>query len=272
MDHPPDPIRAPRERDQDLTTVDKTLAVYTALSASRSPLYLSDVEQRCALPRRTVQRHLDYLESRGFVQRTGAGRYLLNPAVRLPLGAADHDGIDRVLAEFTECTGRDAALATLSGGQLAITHLHPNPKGESLLAGIDPRAVHATAAGKCLLAQLPAQERRRLMILTGMPRYTERTITDAKRLEASLKAHEDEVWSSEGEYCEKRACLAILAHPGAMYGHSIALTTSVRVAELTQVKSKLVASLLRGVARLQPVVGPLQPPTFGPVAICPSQR
>ncbi|MCD0444262.1 helix-turn-helix domain-containing protein [Glycomyces sp. A-F 0318] len=267
MDHPPDPIPEPRDREQDLATVDKTLAIYTALGSSKTPLYLRDLEQRCALPRRTIQRHLDYLESRGFVQRTGAGRYLLDPAARLPLGAADHDGIDRVLAEFTKCTGRDVALATLSGGRLAISHLHPSPEGESLLQGIDPRAMHATAAGKCLLAQLPNQERRRLMILTGMPRYTDRTITDVKRLDASLKAQQDEVWSAEGEYCETGACLAILAHPGTTYGDSIALTTSVQAAEFTQMKRELGISLLRGVARLQTVIGPLQPPRFGPVAI-----
>jgi DNA-binding IclR family transcriptional regulator len=253
--------QVPVPRAGDLATVDKTLLIYTVLSRSKTALYLRDIEEACGLPQRTVQRHLDFLEQRGFAQRTGAGRYLLNPAARLPLGSADHAGIDRVLKEFVERTGRDVALATLSGGQLVISHLHPSPRGESLLEDIHPRAIHATGSGKCLLAQLPStEERRRLLILNGMPRFTDRTITDFEALEANLRAQESELWSAEGEYCETGACLAVLAHPGSTYNDSIALTTSVQAAEFAEAKAELTANLHRAVARLQPVVGPLWPP------------
>lgn len=256
----------PEPRAGDLSTVDKTLAIYAVLSGSKTALYVRDIGNRCGLPQRTVQRHLDFLEQRGFALRTGAGRYLINPAARLPLGSADHDGIDNVLEDFVKRTGRDVALATLSGSQLHITHLHPSPKGESLLEDIHPRAIHATGSGKCLLAQLPStQERRRLMILNGMPRFTDRTITDFEKLEANLQAQDSELWSAEGEYCETGACLAVLAHPGSTYGDSIALTTSVQASEFAQAKADLTANLHRAVALLQPVVGPLLPPTFGPI-------
>jgi DNA-binding IclR family transcriptional regulator len=257
----------PEPRDRDLATVDKTLKIYAALSGSKTPLYLRDIEARCGLPRRTVQRHLDYLEQRGFAQRTGAGRYLLNAAARLPLGTADHEGIDDVLKDFTRRTGRDVALATLNGGQLVITHLHPSPEGESLLEGIDPLAIHATGSGKCLLAQLPEPERRRLMILTGMPRFTTRTITAYKQLDANLKSQNSELWSAKGEYCDTGACLAVLAHPGSTYSDSIALTTSVQTSEFTQAKAELAANLHRAVALLQPVIGPLFPPTPAPASL-----
>lgn len=265
MDDPPNSTPAAGERDSDLATVGKTLMIYTALGRAKTPMYLHDIESKSGLPRRTVQRHLEFLESHGWVQRVGAGRYMLTPGTRLPLGTADHEGIDRILTEFTETTGRDVALASLSGERLVFSHRHPSPKGVSLLEGIDPLALHATGSGKCLLAQLPSsQERRRLMLLTGMPRYTERTITDPEELEADLAAQEDELWSARGEYRDTGACLAILAHPGGIYGGSVAITTSVAADEFEQAREQLAAALHQAVARMQPYIGPLLPPTFKP--------
>jgi len=259
----PDEILEPRDRE--LSTTARTLWVYAMLSRhSPGGRYLDDLAEDCNMPRRSLERHLSFLEAFGFVRHTGARRYFINAAARLPLGVADHDGIDKVLAEFVEHTGRDVALATLSGTELVMTHLHKNPDGDSLLDEVHPRAVHATGAGKCLLAQLPTAERRRLMILNGMPRYTSATITDFESLEANLREHEGEFWSAKGEYCETGACLAVLAHPGTTHGDTIALTTSVHTEEFTEARVSLVAGLHRAVVRLQPFVGPLLPPSFGP--------
>lgn len=258
----------PEPRDPALTTTAKTLWIYTVLSRfSPNGVYLHELAEACGMPRRSVERHLQFLRHFGFVRQTGTRRYCVNPAVRLPLGTADHEGIDKVLTDFVGRTERDVALATLNGGKLVITHLHKNPKGQSLLENIHPKAAHATGSGKCLLAQLSsAEERRRLMILTGMPRFTDRTITNFETLEANLQKQEGELWSAQGEYCETGACLAVLVHPGSIHGDNIALTTSVEASEFAHAKEHLAANLHRTVARLQPVIGPLLPPSFGPIS------
>lgn len=256
----------PKPRDPALTTTAKTIWIYTVLSRfSPNGVYLHKLAEACGMPRRSVERHLQFLRHFGFVRQTGAHRYFVNPSARLPLGIADHEGIDKVLQDFVGRTKRDVALATLSGGKLVITHLHKNPKGESLLENMHPKAVHATGSGKCLLAQFSADERRHIMILTGMPRFTDRTITNFEALEADLQKQDSELWSAQGEYCETGACLAVLAHPGSTHGDNIALTTSVETSEFTQAKDHLAANLHRTVTLLQPVIGPLLPPTFGPI-------
>lgn len=241
----------------------KAFNVFLELSRHKDGWSRQGLARDCGVPDRSIRRYLDFLEEFGWVYHTPNGKYFVNPAARIPAGAADHDGIDKILDKFVGRTERDVALATLDGPDLKITHLRKHRQVESLLERVSPKAVHATAAGKCLLRQLPDAERRRLLILNRMPRYTDKTITDARKLERKLEPAADMVWSAEGEYCETGACLAILAHPGATYGDAIALTTSVTTAEFEEAREKLVFNLYFTLAELQPVLGPLLPPTSG---------
>ncbi|WP_081687687.1 IclR family transcriptional regulator domain-containing protein [Glycomyces tenuis] len=262
LDQPDQPDSGSRRHSFQMLT--RAIDVFVVISHSKDGRSKQSLANDFRIPERTMGRCLEFLKDRGWVYRNRKGRYVVNPAARIPAGAADHDGIDEALRKFTKRTRRDVALATLDGPHLVLTHLHKKEGEKSLLEDIHPEAIHATAAGKCLIKQLPStEERLRLLVLNGMRRYTDLTITDPRQLEASLEPGEDMVWSAQGEYCETGACLAILIHRGATYGDAIALTTSVTTAEFEEAREKLVFNLYFTLAEIQPVLGPLLPLTLG---------
>jgi IclR family transcriptional regulator, acetate operon repressor len=235
------------------------IRILGALTRHERGLSAQSLANRCDLKLPSAYRHLDSLIHAGLVYKSG-NRYLINPGMP-PLGnPADHEAIDLVLKEFVKETNREIALATLHDGRMTFTHLHANSKDESLLACVPSQAVHATAAGKALLAALPKTERRRLLDLNGLPAYTEKTITDPDELEARLQPDDHGIWTAAGEYCEIGACMAVLADSGRLFSECVAVTTSVTVAEFEGAQEQLTAALHRVVVLLIPLLGPLLHP------------
>lgn len=250
------PIPGPRYGPKTPLTAIRILRM---LDKHEAGLSAQSLAHRCGITLAAAYRHTDSLMHTGLIYKDD-NKFIIDPRARLLTNAADHHGIDVVLKGFVQDSGRDIALATLHDGQLVLTHLHQSLKSESLLAAVPSQAVHATAAGKALLAALPKTERRRLLAQNGMPRYTAKTATTPEALEERLRPDENGIWSAEGEFCEIGGCLAVLADTGRVYADCIAVTTSVRVVDLPHTRGQLTAQLHRTVVLLKPVLGPLLPP------------
>ena len=181
------------------------------LFAGDSPeLTQTEISERLGLPVPTVHRLVKLLMERGWLVRDRASRRLrlglgaarLLPAVRLPDIARDPL---RAMAERSGETVNLATLDTRSGtGGSEVLYL-VSETGSNLLtlrSHVGLRLpVHATALGKCLLAQLDDQDARRVAGSEPYPALTPRTITSWDKLRAQLeRVRRDGVAYSREEY------------------------------------------------------------------------
>src|SRR5690606_34392357 len=73
---------------------------------------------------------------------------------------------------------------------------------ENIRAFFRPRTrapMHASGIGKALLAQMPEQRVRRILKRKGLPAFTERTITDSRKLSAELARIRARGWAVDNE-------------------------------------------------------------------------
>ena len=175
------------------------------LFAGDSPeLTQTEISERLGLPVPTVHRLVKLLMERGWLVRDGASRRLrlglgaarLLPAVRLPDIARDP------LRMMAERSGETVNLATLDGSEVLYLVSETGSNLLTLRSHVGLRLpVHATALGKCLLAQLDDQDARRVAGSEPYPARTARTITTWDKLRAQLeRVRRDGVAHSRGEY------------------------------------------------------------------------
>ena len=175
------------------------------LFAGDSPeLTQTEISERLGLPVPTVHRLVKLLMERGWLVRDGASRRLrlglgaarLLPAVRLPDIARDP------LRAMAERSGETVNLATLDGSEVLYLVSETGSNLLTLRSHVGLRLpVHATALGKCLLAQLDDQDARRVAGREPYPARTPRTVTSWDKLRAQLeRVRRDGVAYSREEY------------------------------------------------------------------------
>jgi DNA-binding IclR family transcriptional regulator len=161
------------------------------LFAGDSPeLTQTEISDRLGLPVPTVHRLVKLLTERGWLVRDPASRRLrlglgaarLLPAVRLPDLARDP------LRAMAEHTGETVNLAALDGGEVLYL---VSETGSHLLtpsSHVGLRLpVHATALGKCLLAQLDDERARSVAGPEPYEALTAKTATSWDKLRANLE-------------------------------------------------------------------------------------
>jgi DNA-binding IclR family transcriptional regulator len=175
------------------------------LFAGDSPeLTQTEISERLGLPVPTVHRLVKLLTERGWLVRDGRSRRLrlglgaarLLPAVRLPELARDP------LRAMADRTRETVNLATLDGSEILYLVSETGSNLLTLRSHVGLRLpVHATALGKCLLAQLDDEDARRAAGREPYPALTPRTITSWEKLRSQLeRVRRDGVAYSREEY------------------------------------------------------------------------
>ena len=175
------------------------------LFAGESPeLTQTEISERLGLPVPTVHRLVKLLTERGWLVRDPATRRLrlglgaarLLPAVRLP------DLAREPLRTLAERTGETANLATLDGDEVLYLLSETGSHLLTLRSHVGLRLpVHATALGKCLLAQLGDDAARRAAGGEPYERLTDRTVTKWSKLRTNLdRIRREGVAYSRGEF------------------------------------------------------------------------
>lgn len=168
-------------------TVGKGLLVLQAFSVERPLLGVTELAQRLDMDPSSMSRLLRSIERCGFVERDPAtGKYRLGwEILRLAgviLATIDIRQICRpLLHRLAETSGETPNLCVLKGSDVVNVDEVPSPQSVKLVGWIGRRTpIHATAAGKALVAWLPRDEIKRLLP-AQLPAYTERTITSWER-------------------------------------------------------------------------------------------
>jgi DNA-binding IclR family transcriptional regulator len=177
-----------------IQSVQRATRLLKAFDSGPAELGVSELSRRVELHKSTVSRLLATLESEGLLERVPATeKYRLGFMLVRLAGQVTHFGDVReaarpILVELTDRSRETVHLAVLDGGEVVNVEQIAGPHIVREANWVGRRTpLNCVANGKALLAFLPPEQIER--ILAGpLPRFTERTITDPRRLRKELAA------------------------------------------------------------------------------------
>ncbi len=187
--------------------------------ASRDQLFsLQALVEETGLPKPTLHRMLQQLESAGLLQREGDGRHystgvrLRRLAENLMLNNTYHGARHAVLRHLVEEIGESCNITALAGGE--VVYLDRVETAAPLRFYLHPGSrvpAHCSASGKLLLAQMSPAQRKRLLGHAPLTVYTPKTLTDLDQLELALKdVRRDGYALDDEEFLPGLLCVAVL--------------------------------------------------------------
>jgi DNA-binding IclR family transcriptional regulator len=152
----------------------------------------SDIAEILSMPKATAHRLCTTLVESGFVQRVPASkRYRLTPkSLWVGSGYLRHSAIYRAaffpMQALSKQIPGTVQLGVLSEGRVLFIHSVGYPRSIDAFADVGlQRALHATAAGKLFLADMPLDKVEQLMS-HGTKQYTGRTIVTFTKMKKEL--------------------------------------------------------------------------------------
>ena len=183
-------VAAPAGRSRTIQSVDRAAALLKAVADSPHPPTVVELATACGLNRSTTWRLLATLDAHGLIERDSVSqRYSLGYAFLRIAAGAEVDPLVRrarpVLERLARDTGEATNLAVARRFSLVYVDqvdppsiMAPNWFGR-------PVPLHATSTGKAYLAFLSPEEQA-AALPERLPRYTQTTITDRRRLDSQL--------------------------------------------------------------------------------------
>ena len=219
-----------------------TVRIFLFLEAiARMSCYftLQEIVNETGLPKPSVHRVLQQLESAGIVQRDGDDRhYVLAPRMRRiandllardSLYAARH----AVLRELREVVGESCNLTAFQSGEvLYLDRVETMAPLRFFLQQGSRVPAHCSATGKLFLSQLPPRQQKHLIEAASLERYTANTIVTPEALYQEVARTRKRGYGIDNEeFLPGLVCFAVLvpspgglAHLGvAMQGPSMRL-------------------------------------------------
>jgi DNA-binding IclR family transcriptional regulator len=205
---------SPRHR---IPAIDRMMEVLGQLERHESGASIRALAERLGLPRTTVYRILNTLQLHDMVRRLASGDYRLGPRL-LALAARASAGIGGVdlpalarphLDRLSAATGEACKVSVVDGDALVVCATAEGKREYALTVVPGQRLpLHAGAAGKVLLASLPAEDLARILA-APLVRLTPRTVADPKRLMRELARIRRQGWAEDkGEFSPSIRALA----------------------------------------------------------------
>ena len=188
------------------------------LIASRDQFFsLQSLVEETGLPKPTLHRMLQQMESAGLLQRQDDGRHystglrLRRLAENLLLNNSYHGAQHAVLRHLVEEIGESCNLTALSGSEVVYLdrveteaplrfYLHPGSRVPA----------HCSASGKIFLAHMSPAQRRRLLAHVPLSAYTPKTLVDFETLENEIaRVRRDGHAFDNEEFLPGLLCLAV---------------------------------------------------------------
>lgn len=169
----------------------RAFAILEAFSAEHPRLRLTQLSRRAGLPLTTTHRLVGELARWGALERDEAGAYriglrLWEVASLAPRSVGLREAALPILGDLYEATHQNVQLAVLDGTDAVYIERISGRDAVHVVTRIGGRLpLHATGVGRVLLAHASDELRER--VLAGpLSVYTERTLTDPRRLRREL--------------------------------------------------------------------------------------
>jgi len=193
-----------------IKVLNKTLSILEILLQQGSPMNMTEISERLEIYPSTIHRILDTLKYWGYVEQdTHTQKYQLGLKV-LELGMAKLHQMDLVreatpyLKELVKQCNETIHLGVLEEGEVMYLAKEESSQTIRMISYVGKRApLHSTSLGKVLLAYIPEEERKKILENKGLPRLTENTITDKRKLEKELSKVREQGFALDREENEK---------------------------------------------------------------------
>jgi DNA-binding IclR family transcriptional regulator len=189
---------------------------------------LQGLVEATGLPKPTVHRMLQQLESAGLLQREGDGRQygtgvrLRRLAENLQLNSTLHGARHAVLRRLVDELGESCNITALAGGE--VVYLDRVETAAPLRFYLRPGSrvpAHCSASGKLFLSQMAPAQRRRLLLAAPLQAYTPQTLTALSDLEPELQRVRKQGYAlDQEEFLPGLLCVAVAVPPAAKGGRS----------------------------------------------------
>lgn len=182
----------------------RTLEVLDAFAQPPHQMGLAEVVERLGLERNQAYRSLKTLEAAGYLVQNDDARFELGPnAGALARAAMHHQGESLMdvagphLDRLSDETRETVHLFLREGDRVVCVDRRESTQSVRLMSVLGRSfPLHAGATPKAVLAFLPEQERVEILDrLASLPQYTDRTILDRNRLEATLAQIRERGWA-----------------------------------------------------------------------------
>lgn len=172
----------------------RMLAILEAASEFAEPFGAIDLVPRLGLPRATVHRLAVTLERLGYLHREpGSKRFTIGfrqqrLAINSLINSSTRGARHSILQALVRDVGETCNVTILDGNEIVYidrvesdwplrTHLQPGSRVP----------LHCGASGMLFLSLMPAGKRRKLLTSAPLKAYTDKTVTDPKRIEGRLR-------------------------------------------------------------------------------------
>ncbi|MFF2011168.1 IclR family transcriptional regulator [Streptomyces sp. NPDC058195] len=202
------------------------LRVLDAVSRHDDGVSDTQISRETGLPPAHLTSLLLTLRREGYLEQVADRAYVIGSAMTLaaPSGPAHGTALEarlqRVLTRLRDAVGAAVYISRYVDGEIRITQYADGPGTPAVTEWVDFRsAAHASAVGKCLLAQLDRNGRRDHIARHRTPRLTSRTITSEKVLFSKLDSQPATVPVLDlQEYAIGTVCAAVPLTAGASAG------------------------------------------------------
>lgn len=195
-------------------SVERAFAILEEMARAGGEMGITELSEKLDLPVPTIHRAIKTLVSLGYAKRNDSRRYSLGSSL-LFLGDAASRGIGSwakpALLALANISGETVNLAVLEGDQIVYVAQSPSRHYMRMFTEAGRRVLpHACGVGKAILAQLPDGEVEQILRNTGMPRYTQSTITTWPKFRTELiKIRKNGFALDEGEQEVGVRCLSV---------------------------------------------------------------
>lgn len=250
----PAPVPGPKAARRSVQSVDRALDLLEALAASEGEVSITSLANRTSLHVSTVHRLLTTLLRRGYVrQNPETSRYFAGAKLTtLAEGRSRYNELRHrarpVLRGLTEQTRETCNLVVLDDIAAVYIETSPSPQVVRLFTQIGNRVpLHATGAGKALLAWLSPDRRDALIDRIELRAHTMRTIDERPALRRALDEIRERGYAiDDEEYDEGVRCVAVPVGPiGAPVA---AISLSAPASRMTRQRAAELGPLLRRAA------------------------
>lgn len=212
-------------------SIARAFNVLESVAGAQAPIGLTEIAEQSGLPTGTVYRLARTLVELGYLRKDGKSKYTIGSRV-LMLAHASGEAVVSIsrpyLEDLATASGETVALGTLQND--SIVYLAQAAGRGTIRTFTEIGQLihpHCTAIGKALLADWNVANVKALLARTGMPKYTERTITDADEFCAVLDVTKQLGYAlNEGEQEEGMRCLSVaIPYEGMELGFSLSAPT-----------------------------------------------
>lgn len=204
----------------------RLFALLEVIAQKDAPFTLQAMVEETGLPKPTMHRMLQQLESAGILQRDGNGRHygtgqrLMRLAESVLLNNTTYGARHAVLRQLVDEVGESCNITAFSGSE--VLYLDRVETAAPLRFYLHPGSrvpAHCSATGKLFLSQMTASQRRRLLAAVPLEKFTQNTYTSFDALEQEIGQVRDQGYAFDNEeFLPGLFCLGVLVP--APQGHS----------------------------------------------------